>query len=204
MRFREGQLIAGRYRVDQLAGTGSGAEVYKVWDTQRSTFLALKLFRSELKQFPELINRFQDEAVALSRLQHPNIVRFYELVQKDNLIFFLMDFIEGHTLRREIRQKNGHFEIDNILKILRPICAALQYAHHNEIIHCDVKPENILIDHKGKVLLTDYGIAELTGSNIVIDGGIGTPAYMAPEQISGRKISPQTDQYALGVIFMNY
>lgn len=200
MRYQAGALIAERYRVEQLIGTGNGAEIYKVWDTNRSSFLALKSFRSELLQFPDLISRFKDEAEALSQLQHPNIVRFYEFVQRNDLIFFVMDFIDGRSLRQEIKQFKGPFEDQKVKSIVQPVCAALSYAHHYGIIHCDLKPENILIDHNGKVLLSDFGIFSFSGTNIDIPGGVGTPAYMAPEQIIGKRITSQTDQYALGVI----
>ena len=200
MSLQVGQLIAKRYRVESLLGTGAAAEVYKVWDAQRATFLALKLLRSGPAADPEQLSSFREEAFALANLQHPNIVRFYEIVQQDGLIFFLMDFVDGKTLRQEMRQHPSAFSPAQILEILRPVCSALQYAHHRQIVHCDLKPENILIDRSGDVLLSDFGIAALAGSGTNIPGGVGTPAYMAPEQIRNLGIVPQTDFYAIGVI----
>jgi len=200
MRFVEGQLVAQRYRVESLIGTGSGGEVYKVWDEKRSTYLALKLLRPEWSDNPQLLASFEAEARSLSKLQHPNIVRYYEMVREDGLAFFLMDFIQGVTLRKLIKEERQPLSLSKILSIMAPICKALNYAHGQEVIHCDVKPENILIDQNENVFLTDFGIAHSTEKNTEIIRSAGTPAYMAPEQIQKSQVTPQTDIYALGVI----
>ena len=200
MRFCEGQVVAQRYKVINLIGEGSGGEVYKVWDNKRSTYLALKLLKPEWNNNPQLIASFLDEAKSLANLQHPNIVRFYELVTDEDLTFFLMDYVDGITLRTIIKASPTPLPIDKILSIITPICRALHYAHQQKVIHCDVKPENILIDRNGFVYLTDFGIALHRGVESNIMGIVGTPTYMAPEQINGIGISPQTDVYALGVL----
>lgn len=200
MRFVEGQLISQRYRVESLIGTGSGGEVYKVWDEKRSTYLALKLLKPVWSDNPELLASFEDEARSLSKLKHQNIVRFYKMVREDDLAFFLMDFIQGVTLRKLLKEERQALSLPKILSIMTPICRALNYAHHEQVIHCDVKPENILIDQNETVFLTDFGIARSskTGSDILRSAG--TPAYMAPEQIQKTGVTPQTDIYALGAI----
>ncbi len=200
MRFREGQIVANRYKVISLIGEGSGGEVYKVWDSKRSTYLALKLLKPEWNSNPQLIASFLDEAKSLANLQHPNIVRFYELVTDEDLTFFVMDYVDGITLRQIIRSSSTPLPLDKILSIITPICRALHYAHQQKVIHCDVKPENILIDRNGLVYLTDFGIALHWGGGSNNLGLAGTPTYMAPEQINGVGISPQTDVYALGVV----
>lgn len=200
MRFREGQVVAQRYKVINLIGEGSGGEVYKVWDNKRSTHLALKLLKPEWNSNPKLIASFLDEAKSLANLQHPNIVRFYELVTDEDLTFFLMDYVDGITLRTILKESSTPLSLDKILSIITPICRALHYAHQQKVIHCDVKPENILIDRNGLVFLTDFGIALHRGCGSNILGIAGTPTYMAPEQINGVGISPQTDVYALGVL----
>ncbi len=199
MSLQAGQIIHGRYRVDQLIGAGSGAEVYKVYDLRRSATLALKLFRTELAHVPGFVESFRSEARALESLDHPNIVRFYDLVEENPLVFILVDYIQGQTLRKLIRQRNSPFDFPSISTILQAVCSALYYAHNQSIIHCDIKPENILIKQTGEVLLNDFGIAAISGADIKIPG-VGTPAYMAPEQIRGEKVTPQTDIYALGVL----
>lgn len=200
MRFQEGQLVAGRYRIVRPIGSGGGAEIYKVLDIQRSSYLALKLLRSELCQSPNFLNRFKDEADALANLSHPNIVRFYEFVRLENLFFIVMDFVDGVNLRQHLKQHPSALAIREVTNVIAPVCSALYYAHQKGIIHCDIKPENILIDSTGKVLLSDFGIASFSGMREVVPGGIGTPSYMAPEQITNEKVRPQTDIYALGVM----
>lgn len=201
MRYREGEVIAQRYQVINLVGTGSGGEVYKVWDKKRSTYLALKLLKPEWNSNPQLVANFLDEAQSLSNLQHPNIVRFYELVDNDDSAFFLMDYVEGVTLRKILRGSTAPLPLNQILSIIIPICRALHYAHQQNVIHCDVKPENIMMDQNGQVYLADFGISFTRGKGNNFLGKAGTPAYMAPEQIQGHEVNPQTDIYALGIIF---
>ena len=192
----------GQYQVLELLGEGGMARVYKVWDKVRSTHLALKLLREDLAEDRVFIRRFQREAQTLERLQHPSIVRFYGLEREGIQAFMLVDFIDGFTLRTEIARMEGHAMAGKrILEIMRPVCSALQYAHSKSIVHCDIKPANIMINRNGTVLVSDFGIARMTeGSTTVTMAGAGTPAYMAPEQIMGADPSPLTDIYALGVV----
>jgi serine/threonine protein kinase len=196
-----GRLLKKRYRVLSLIGRGGMAEVYKVWDEQRAVYLALKLLREDLSEDRVWLRRFKREAQTLSRLQHPHIVRYYGLEQEDVLAFILMDFINGSSLRREIFQTRKAFTYQRIVEITRPVCAVLHYAHSLGYIHCDVKPVNMLIDENARVLVTDFGIARMSESPTSTMIGIGTPAYMAPEQIQGEDPIIQTDIYALGIVF---
>jgi len=200
MRLHIGQFIANRYEVLQAIGTGSGSEVYKVRDSQRSAVVALKLLRTDLADSPDFLERFKGEAKVLADLSHPNIVRFYEFIRYDNLTFIVMDFIEGRNLRQIINQRTTSFTVTECTKILTPICSALNFAHGKGFVHCDIKPENILVDPSGKYLLSDFGIVSVTGQREVLPGGIGTPAYMAPEQILNEELLPQTDIYAIGIM----
>lgn len=195
-----GRTIAGRYRVDAFLGKGGMAEVYKVWDPRRSVSLAMKVLQADLAEDKVFVRRFRREGQTLAKLQHPNIVRFYGLEQEDNLVFMLMDFVDGTTLRREIFKTREAFPLGRVLQIMQPVCAALHYAHESGIIHCDVKPANIMINALGQVLVSDFGIARLSESSTSTLAGAGTPAYMAPEQVKGESPSPQTDIYALGVV----
>ena len=196
-----GRILSGRYRVDSTLGRGGMAEVYKVWDEQRTAYLALKLLREDLAQDRLFLRRFKREAQTLSKLQHPNIVRFYGLEQDGLLAFMLMDLVKGTSLRAEIFQLDGSpMSIQRILEIMRSVCSALNYAHQQGMIHCDAKPGNILIEESGKLLVTDFGIARMTDAATATMVGMGTPAYMAPEQVRGLDPTPQTDIYSLGVI----
>jgi len=164
------------------------------------TFLAMKVLHEELALDRVFMRRFQREAQTLSKLQHPNIVRFYGLEQQDRLAFMLLDYIEGETLKHKIFDAAGPMPLDEIRSILRSVCGALQFAHSNGMVHCDIKPGNIMIDQHGKVLVTDFGIARMTDAATATMVGAGTPAYMAPEQARGLDPLPQTDIYALGII----
>lgn len=195
-----GQILANRYSVEEFIGRGGMAEVYKVWDRARATFLALKVLRDDLAHDVVFVRRFQREARSLEKLQHPNIVRFYGLEQDDLLTFIVMDHVEGSNLRAEIyRHRQGGIPPDEVVKYMQGICSALHYAHHSGIIHCDLKSGNVLIDEKGKPLVTDFGIARMTDTATTTLVGVGTPAYMAPEQILGRDPTPQSDIYSLGI-----
>lgn len=196
-----GDKLKNRYRVEESLGRGGMADVYKVWDEERSTYLALKLLRDDLAQDPVFMRRFRREAHNLAQLQHPNIVRFYGLEEDDLKAFILMEYIEGPTLREEIlRSGSGGLSLERIQSVMKDVCSALHYAHAKGLVHCDIKSGNILIDASGKAYLTDFGIArgmDMATSTMV---GIGTPAYMAPELIKGQEPTPQTDIYALGIV----
>lgn len=192
--------IKSRYQVQSLIGRGGMAEVYKVWDEVRADTLAMKVLREDLAQDKIFLRRFEREAQTLAKLQHRSIVRFYGLERDDLLVFLLMDYIEGTSLREEIFRANSPFFVGKVLEVLRPVCAAMHYAHQMGIVHCDLKPGNILIDRHGECLVTDFGIARMVDAATSTMVGIGTPAYMAPELIMGQDPTPQTDVYALGVI----
>ncbi len=194
-----GQTLLNRYRVDAFIGHGGMADVYKVWDAQRATYLAMKLLHEELTEDMVFLRRFKREAQTLARLQHPNIVRYYGLEQDGARAFILMDFVEGRSLRKGIFEAGGPLSVEQVLAVMRPVCSALHYAHSKDMVHCDIKPANIMLHNNGVVLVTDFGIARMTESTTTTLVGAGTPAYMAPEQVRGEEPTPQTDIYALGV-----
>lgn len=195
------QTLANCYRVDAFLGSGGMGTVYRVWDKNRAAYLALKVLRGDLRKNPDLFKRLQDEAEALSMLQHPHIVRSYGLEQDDSLAFILMDYIQGISLEKLIKEKEQAFALPEVIELFKPICTALHYAHSQGIVHCDVKPANILIDQNKCVLLTDFGLARFADERRMQETRYGgTPAYMSPEQVLRKEILPQSDIYALGVI----
>jgi serine/threonine protein kinase/FKBP-type peptidyl-prolyl cis-trans isomerase/cyclophilin family peptidyl-prolyl cis-trans isomerase len=201
MSLNPGQTINSRYRVEDFIGRGGMAEVYKVWDQNRATFLAMKVLHADLAEDRVFLRRFEREARTLARLQHPNIVRFYGLEQAGDLVFILMDYVEGSNLRSEIFSSQVPFSPRRILDILRPVCSALHFAHQMGLVHCDVKPANIMLNKNGSVLLADFGIARMAENVTTMTMvGAGTPAYIAPEQVRGEALTPQTDIYALGIV----
>ena len=176
------------------------AEVYKVWDSKRGVHLAMKLMHEDLALDNVFLRRFKREARTLEKLQHPNIVRFYGLEQEGRLVFMLMDFVDGESLKHRIFDARGPIPLDEVYEVIQPVCQALRYAHGEGFVHADVKPGNIMIDKTGRVLLSDFGIARMTESSTVTMAGAGTPAYMAPEQARGETPLIQTDIYALGIV----
>lgn len=194
-----GNVLGGRYRVDQFLGRGGMADVYRVQDLQRAVPLALKVLHADLAADAEFLRRFEREALTLEMLQHPNIVRFYGLEKAGRQAYILMDYIDGLTLRKEIMLSKGGMHPARIVEVLQPVCAALFYAHRKGMVHCDIKPANILIHRNGTVYLTDFGIARFSGK-AQPGSGAGTPAYMAPEQTEGHEPAETMDIYALGVV----
>jgi len=163
-------------------------------------YLAMKILHADLAEDKVFLRRFKREARTLAKLQHPNIVRFYGMVQDDDLVYMLMDYVEGITLRKEIFQSKEPLPLERVQVIIKSVCAALYYAHKQGFVHCDVKPANIMIHSNGTVYVSDFGIARMTEASTVTMVGAGTPAYMAPEQVRGEVPLPQTDIYSLGVV----
>ncbi len=195
-----GQVLGGRYRVEAFIGQGGMADVYKVRDIQRAVFLAMKILHADLAEDQVFIRNFEHEAQTLERLQHPNIVRFYGFEKSQNIAFILMDFIDGLTLRREIFLYKNGLRPGRVMEIMQPVCAALYYAHQQGMIHCDIKPANIITHRNGTIYLTDFGIARRSESGTQPLTGVGSPAYMAPEQFEGKEPTLAVDIYSLGVV----
>lgn len=195
-----GKLLGDRYRVEGFFGHGGMADVYQVWDLQRAVYLALKILHSDLAEDAVFLRRFKREAQVLEHLQHPNIVRFYGLEEWGGLAYILMDFIDGLTLRKEIFLNNKGLRPARILQLVQPVCSALHYAHRMGMVHCDIKPANIMIHRNGTVYLTDFGIARVIEGRTQSFPSAGTPAYMAPELIMGQQPTAASDIYSLGVV----
>jgi serine/threonine protein kinase len=196
-----GKTILNRYQVEAFIGRGGMAEVYKIWDKNRAFHLAMKVLNADLAEDRIFLRRFEREAQTLEKLQHPTIVRYYGLEQDGTMAFVLMDYVEGESLRTEIFRKAGApFSLTRIIEVIKSVCSALHYAHTLGMVHCDIKPSNILVKHNGEILVADFGISRMTDSSTMTMIGAGTPDYMAPEQILGHMPAPQTDIYALGIV----
>jgi eukaryotic-like serine/threonine-protein kinase len=201
VQISSGDILCDRYRVDAFVASGGFGEVYKVYDLRRSTALAMKVLKLDLSDEPAALKSFEREANALQEFKHPHIVPFYGVEKTDDIIFLLEAFIEGPSLRDVIQRNRGTpMNIPEALTLLKALCSALNFAHGRGVIHCDVKPGNVLIDRGGDIYLTDFGIARIAGSSGTTLAGLGTPAYMAPEQHIKGTVSPETDVYALGVL----
>lgn len=196
-----GQIIANQFRVDTFISAGGMGSVFRVWDLKRNVPLAMKVLHPDLAEDQIIFERFKREARALRKLEHPNIVPFYGLYETSSLIFLLQRFIDGPTLKEVLAQRSGStFSDEDVLCVMKALCSAVGYAHNNNVIHCDIKSANVMVDRGGHVYLSDFGIARHAESDVTAMPGAGTPAYMAPEQILSKTVSKQTDIYAIGVL----
>jgi TPR repeat protein/tRNA A-37 threonylcarbamoyl transferase component Bud32 len=180
--------------------------VYKARQPRLNRFVALKILAREKEKDPRFAERFTREAQALARLNHPNIVTVYDFGETNGLYYLLMEFVDGMSLRQLLQTRK--LAPEEALAIVPSICEALQYAHQLGIVHRDIKPENILLDQQGRVKIADYGIAKLVGADGRVDAltgeqqVIGTPHYMAPEQVEKPSIvDHRADIFSLGVVF---
>jgi len=193
----------GRYRVEALLGTGAMGEVYRAHDPAIDRLVAIKVVRPELvagSGGEQLLERFRREARAAGRRFHPNIVAIWDFGDDNGMPFLVMELVEGHSLDQVIKS-SGPLPPVRSAGIIAQVLSALGFAHENGIVHRDVKPSNIMVLQGDQVKVADFGIARLEASEFTIVGDLlGTPAYMAPEQLSGGSIDHRTDLFAAGVI----
>ncbi len=196
-----GQVI-GNHQIIEPLGTGGMAEVYKARHTELKIYRAIKFIRAEFAGSGDFQERFLREARAIAGLEHPGIVRIHDFGSHDGLYYMVMQYVDGVDLKRVIRER-GPIPEQEAVRWVADIADALAYAHRRDIVHRDVKPENIMLDAQGGVHLMDFGIAKLVHAETALTQtgvGIGTPAYMAPEQAQGQEITAATDIYALGIV----
>ncbi len=188
-----------------LIGKGGMGAVYRARQPALDRIVALKILPPHTAGGPGFVERFNREARALAKLNHPNIVAVYEFGQVNGLPFFIMEFVDGLNLRQ--LERAGKLSPREALQIVPQICEALQFAHDEGIVHRDIKPENILLDKKGRVKIADFGIAKILGNVAEVDltgtqSAIGTPHYMAPEQMEKpTTVDHRADIFSLGVVF---
>ncbi len=195
-----------RLEVIELIGVGGMGAVFKARQPDLERWVALKVLPEDLGRDPAFAERFLREARVLARLTHPNIVAVHDFGQSDGLCYVLMEYVDGVNLRQAMRA--GRFTPAQALGLVPQLCAALQFAHDAGVMHRDVKPENILLDARGQVKLADFGIAKLLDAGAADPGltvtgaSVGTPQYMAPEQIEHPgAVDHRADIYSLGVVF---
>ncbi len=196
-----GRVLLNQYRVDEFIGGGGVGLVYRVRDLKMNTDLAMKILNIDTDDDPSSAFLFKREAKAYEYLAHPNIVRYYGVKHSEGIYFLLLDFIDGDSLQKILsRQPDRRLPIPDVLSLFKALSAALGYAHNNNVVHCDIKPGNILVDQGGKVYLTDFGIARHMESTATDIGAAGTIAYMAPEQFLKEPLHASTDIYSMGVL----
>lgn len=197
----DGDLLDGRYRLGVMLGSGGVAEVYRAFDERLHRDVAIKLFRGDVA---DQLQRHQDEMRTLARLDHPGLVTVLDAGEDDasHRPYLVMALVEGPTLAEELRY--GALPTDRVAELGIALADALAYVHSQGLIHRDVKPANVLISADGRVHLADFGIARLVDASHVTNAGevVGTPAYFAPEQVTGEPVGPPADVYALGLVLL--
>ena len=192
------RVLGDRFAILKELGHGGMGTVYQVRDLQTQEIMALKLLRSELACDVRSLRRFENELRLARTITHPNVCRSHSIGWTLESAFITMEFIEGRTLRQLLRLGFA-LSVPQGLAIARQICAGLFELHKHGIVHRDLKPENVIVTDS-RVVLVDFGLAQLVGTESTISAGlVGTPAYMAPEQIEGKIVDRHTDIYALGL-----
>jgi hypothetical protein len=198
-RFAAGTILASRYRIVAALGRGGMGEVFRAEDLTLQQEIALKFLPSELTSDPEALERFHREVRMARQISHPNVCRVFDIGVADGAPFITMEYVDGEDLSSLLR-RIGRFPEDKGLEISRQICAGLAAAHEQGLLHRDLKPANIMLDGRGRVRITDFGLASLAGEVHGGDVRAGTPAYMAPEQLAGKEVTFKSDIYALGLV----
>jgi serine/threonine-protein kinase len=195
-RFAPGTVIDGRYRIIGLLGRGGMGEVFRADDLRLGQPVALKFLPDSVRHDPERLAQFHNEVRVARQVSHPNICRVYDIGETGGHLFLSMELVDGEDLATSLR-RIGRFPEDKATQIARQLCAGLAAAHARGILHRDLKPGNVMLDGAGTVRLMDFGLAAV---GTVSDIRVGTPAYMAPEQLEGREVTSRSDIYALGLV----
>ncbi len=198
-RFIPGTTLADRYRIVALAGRGGMGEVYRADDLKLEQSVALKFLPETLVQNGAALARFHREVRVARQVSHPNVCRVFDIGEANGLPFITMEYVDGEDLASLLR-RIGRLPHDKALEIARQLCAGLAAAHDWDVIHRDLKPANVMIDGRGKVRITDFGLAGVAADLDAEESGVGTPAYMAPEQLDGKEATIQSDLYSLGLV----
>lgn len=197
----EGHLLSDRYRIKARIGGGGMANVYLAKDVILNRDVAIKVLRLEYANDEEFIQRFDREAQAATSLSHPNIVNIYDVGEEEHILYMVMEYVDGLTLKEYIQQ-HGAIDVVEAIDIMKQITAAIAHAHANDLVHRDIKPQNILLDKFGNVKVTDFGIAvalsatSLTQTNAIL----GSVHYLSPEQARGGMATKKSDIYSLGIV----
>jgi len=202
VRERLQHIIEGQYRIERLLGKGGMGAVFLAHDLTLEREVAIKVLPTDVAQDDQVVRRFQQEAKTAAKLDHPNIIPIYRVESEGGLNYFVMKYVAGTSLEDLLDTKEP-LPVPEIQRVLWEAACALGHAHQRGVVHRDVKPANIMFDHDGRVMLTDFGISKalqaatgLTATGMII----GTPHYMSPEQGKGAAVDGRADQYSLGVV----
>ena len=202
-----GKTLDGLYTVRELIGTGGMANVYKAvvgpgGPVPEGTVVAVKVLRQELMHDPDLVRRFKNESKAISLLNHPNIVKVYDVSVSEKLQYIVMEYVDGMTLREYLNERGGKLTSRETVHFISQILKALDHAHHNGVVHRDIKPQNIMLLDNGQLRMMDFGIARISRAENQLSGGkaMGSVHYISPEQAKGDETDFTSDIYSVGVM----
>jgi len=198
-RFLPGTVLASRYRIVSLLGKGGMGEVYRADDLSLDQPVALKFLPESVAGSESALTRFKNEVRIARQVSHANVCRVYDVGEIDGFVFLSMEYVDGEDLGSLLR-RIGRLPPDKALEISRKLCAGLAAAHEKGVLHRDLKPGNVMLDSRGHVLLTDFGLAGLADQLTGAEVRNGTPQYMAPEQLSGKEVTARSDIYSLGLV----
>ncbi len=193
-----GMIIGDRYEILEKIGAGGMSDVYKAKDHKLNRFVAVKVLKQEFSENANFVSKFRIEAQAAAGLMHPNIVNVYDVGEEDSIYYFVMELVEGITLKKYI-EKKARLSVKEAISIAIQVCMGIEAAHNNHIIHRDIKPQNIIISKEGKVKVTDFGIAKAATSNTITSNVMGSVHYTSPEQARGGYSDEKSDVYSLGI-----
>jgi len=195
------KTLDNRYTILEHIGGGGMADVFRAHDKLLDRSVAVKVLRSQFTHDDEFVIRFRREAQAAARLSHPNIVNIYDVGRDEDIYYIVMEYISGETLKERI-QRETSLSVEMAVRIAIEIAEALEHAHQNDLVHCDIKPHNILMTRTSRVKVTDFGIARAVTSATMTQTGtiIGSVHYFSPEQAKGASVGAKSDIYSLGIV----
>jgi serine/threonine-protein kinase len=197
--FAPGAMLGERYRIVGLLGKGGMGEVYRADDLKLGQTVALKFLPKAVSTDESLLARFHAEVRLARQVSHPNVCRIYDIGEIEGRHFLSMEYVDGEDLA-SLLKRIGRLPVDKTVEIARQLCAGLHAAHEKGVLHRDLKPANVMLDGRGRVRITDFGLAVATEEAASLGEISGTPAYMAPEQLAGKPSSVRSDLYALGLV----
>ncbi|HTS03588.1 MAG TPA: serine/threonine-protein kinase, partial [Thermoanaerobaculia bacterium] len=197
--FPPGAMLGERYRIVGLLGKGGMGEVYRADDLKLGQAVALKFIPKAVSGDESMLARFHAEVRLARQVSHPNVCRIYDIGEVEGRHFLSMEYVDGEDLA-SLLKRIGHLPVDKTVDIARQLCAGLHAAHEKGVLHRDLKPANVMLDGRGRVRITDFGLAIAAEEAANVGELSGTPAYMAPEQLQGKPASVKSDLYALGLV----
>jgi serine/threonine protein kinase/tetratricopeptide (TPR) repeat protein len=199
--LQPGHVLGGRYEILELLGQGGMGAVYKARDREVDRLVALKVIRPELAGHPDVLRRFKQELILARQVTHKNVIRIFDLGEAEGAKFISMEYVDGRDLK-SIHAERGKLQPEEAAEIIAQVCRALDAAHAEGVIHRDLKPQNIMVDKHGRVVVMDFGIAHSREMQGLTQTGVlvGTPEYMSPEQAKGEEIDSRSDLFSLGII----